>query len=152
VVVESLTATPVVVERSMWWSATPGGEWTEAHNGRGVTSTAAKWLVADGESGGVGDASTYVLVANTADVDAPVRFTLLTEAGLTRTVQDIVTANGRYSLDVAGTFPEAYGTRFSVLVESISGMASLVVERASYSSTPSIPWAAGTNSLGVPLP
>ena len=79
-------------------------------------------------------------------------FTLLTENGTTRTVQDTVTANGRYSMDVAGTFPEARGTRFSVLVESVSGAAPLVVERASYSSTPSTPWSAGTNSLGTPLP
>jgi hypothetical protein len=152
VIVESLTATPVVVERSMWWRATPEGEWIESHNGRGVTSTAARWLVADGASGGTGDASTYVLVANTASVEAPVRFTLLTESGLTRSVQDIVTANGRYSMDVAATFPEARGTRFSVLVESVTGMASLVVERSSYSSTLTTTWAAGTNSLGVPLP
>ncbi|MCA1481912.1 hypothetical protein I6F37_44050 [Bradyrhizobium sp. NBAIM08] len=30
--------------------------------------------------------------------------------------------------------------------------APLVVERASYSSTPTTPWASGTNSLAVPLP
>ena len=116
-----------------------------------MTTTAARWLVADGESGGPGDASTYVLVANTAAVAAQVRFTLLTEAGVTRTVQDTVTANGRYSMDVAGTFPEARGTRFSVLVEGVSSTAALVVERASYSSTPTTPWAAGTNSLAMPL-
>ncbi|MBA2355582.1 MAG: IPT/TIG domain-containing protein [Acidobacteria bacterium] len=152
IMVESLTATPVVVERSMWWKSTPTGEWVEAHNSRGVTTTAARWLVADGESGGPGEASTYVLVANTGNAPAPVRFTLLTEAGTTRTVQDTVTANGRYSLDVAGAFPEARGTRFSVLVEGVSGTATLVVERASYSSTPGTTWASGTNSLAMPLP
>ncbi len=153
VVVESLTATPVVVERSMWWKSAPGaGEWVEAHNSRGVTTAAARWLVADGEAGGAGQASTFVLVANTGNVPATVRFTLLTEAGTTRTVQDTVTANGRYSMDVAGTFPEANNTRFSVLVEGASAAAALVVERASYSSTPSTPWASGTNSVGMPLP
>ncbi len=153
VIVESLTATPVVVERSMWWKSAPGsGEWVEAHNSRGVTTTAARWLVADGDAGGPGQASTYVLVANTGSTPAAVRFTLLTEAGTTRTVQDTVTANGRYSMDVAGTFPEARGTRFSVLVEGVSAGAPLVVERASYSSTPSTPWASGTNSLAMPLP
>jgi hypothetical protein len=152
VVVECLTATPVVVERSMWWRAAPEGEWIESHNNRAVTTTAARWLVADGESGGSGDASTYVLVANTAGADAAVRFTLLTETGTTRTLQDTVTGNGRYSMDVASAFPEARGTRFSVLVESVSGTAPLVVERASYSSTPTTPWAAGTNSLAMPLP
>ena len=151
IIVESLTATPVVVERSMWWRATPTGEWIESHNNRAVTATAARWLVADGESGGPGEAVTYVLVANTAAAAAKVNFTLLTESGVTRTVQDTVTANGRYSMDVAGTFPEARGTRFSVLVEAVSSTAALVVERASYSSTPTTTWAAGTNSLAMPL-
>jgi hypothetical protein len=151
IIIESVTATPVVVERSMWWRATPAGEWIEAHNNRAVTTTAPRWLVADGESGGPGDASTYVLVANTGSVAAQVRFTLLTEAGLGRTVQDLVSANGRYSMDVAGTFPEARGKRFSVLVEGVSASAPLVVERASYSSTPIATWAAGNNSLAMPL-
>jgi hypothetical protein len=152
VVVESLTATPVVVERSMWWRATPAGEWIESHNSKGVTATAPRWIVADGEAGGVGQASTYVLVANTATTAATVRFTLLTETGTTRSVQDTVSGNGRYSMDVAATFPEARDARFGILVESVSGTAPLVVERASYSSTPTAPWSAGTNSLAVPLP
>ena len=152
VVVESLTATPIVVERSMWWRASAAGEWIEAHNSRGVTTTAPRWLVADGEAGGAAQASTYVLVANTATTAATVRFTLLTEHGGTRAIQDVVSGNGRYSLDVAATFPEVAHARFSVLVESVSGSAPLVVERASYTSTPTTPWAAGTNSLAVPLP
>ena len=86
VVVESVTPTPVVVERSMWWRATPTGEWVEAHNSRGATATAARWLVADGEAGGAGQASTYVLVANTSGAAQGVRFTLLPEAGAPRTV------------------------------------------------------------------
>ena len=151
IVVESLTPTPVVVERSMWWRATPTGEWVEAHNSGGVTSTAPRWLVADGEAGGPEAASTYVLVANTGAAPAAVRFTLLSEQGPPRTVEDVVSGNGRYSLDVAGAFPGA-GRRFSVLVESVSGTAPLVVERASYSSTPTTPWASGTNSLALPLP
>jgi hypothetical protein len=152
VVVESLTPTPIVVERSMWWRATPAGEWVEAHNSRGATATAARWLVADGEAGGAGQASTYVLVANTSGTAQGVRFTLLPEAGAPRTVTDTVSANGRFSLDVAAAFPDVAHTRFSVLVESTSGAAPLVVERASYSSTPTTAWASGTNALAMPLP
>ncbi|HTV01267.1 MAG TPA: hypothetical protein VMF13_12040, partial [Luteitalea sp.] len=152
VVVESVTPTPVVVERSMWWRATPSGEWVESHNSRGATSTASRWLVADAEAGGAGDASTYVLVANTGEQPAQVRFTLLPESGASRIVTDVVTANGRFSMDVAAAFPEVRNTRFSVLVESVSGSAPLVVERASYSSTPTTPWASGTNALAMPLP
>ncbi len=152
VMIESQTPTPVVVERSMWWRATPAGEWVESHNSRGATVTAPRWLVADGESGGAGEASTFVLVANTSALAAKVSFTLLTESGVTRTVEDTVTARGRYSMDAAGAFPEARGTRFSVLVESVTGTAQLVVERATYSSTLTTPWAAGTNALAMPLP
>ncbi len=152
IIVESLTPTPVVVERSMWWRATPDGEWVESHNSSGVKTTAARWLVTDGESGGASEASTYVLVANTGNTAATVRFTLLTQTGVTRTIQDVVSANGRYSLEAVSAFPEAANTRFSVLVESVTGTAPLVVERASYSSTPGMAWAAGTNSLAVPLP
>ncbi len=152
IVVESTTPTPIVVERAMWWGATPGGPWIEAHNSSGVTSTASRWLVADGESGGPGEAVTYVLVANTGNAPATVRFTLLSESGVGRTLQDVISANGRYTIDVAGAFPEARGTRFSLLVEGADPTAPLVVERASYTSTSSTPWAAGTNSLAVPLP
>ena len=134
------------------WRATQAGEWVEAHNSHGVTATAARWLVADGESGGTGQASTYVLVANTAATDAAVKFTLFTESGVTRTFLDTVAANGRYSLDVAAAFPEARDGRYSVLVEGASSTAALVVERASYSSTSATPWASGTSSVGMPLP
>jgi hypothetical protein len=53
---------------------------------------------------------------------------------------------------VAQTFPAALGRRFSVMVESTDGSTSLVVERSSYVSTPTTPWAAGTNSPATPLP
>ncbi len=152
VVVESLTPTPVVVERSMWWRADAAGEWVEAHNSRGVTTTAARWLVADGEAGGPGQASTYVLVANTGATAQPIAITLLPEQGTPRTVSAVVSGNGRFTIDVAGTFPEVAEGRFGVLVEGSSPTAPLVVERASYASTPSTPWAAGTNSLALPLP
>ena len=152
VIVESLTPTPIVVERSMWWRATAAGEWVEAHNSRGVTTTAARWLVADGEAGGAGQASTYVLVANTGVTAQPIAITLLPEQGAPRTVAAVVSGNGRFTIDVAGTFPEVAEGRFSVLVEGTNATAPLVVERASYTSTPGTPWAAGTNSLAMPLP
>ena len=152
VIIEAQTPTPVVVERSMWWRATAGGEWIESHNNRGITTTSSRWLVADGLAGGPGRETTYVLVANTGTSVQKVNFTLLSESGAVRTVQDKVSANGRYSMDVAATFPEALNSRFSVLVEGVSAVAPLVVERASYSSTQSTTWAAGTNSLAMPLP
>lgn len=152
ILVESLSTKPVVVERTMRWRASASGDWIGAHASRGATAMAARWLVADGEAGGPGEAVTYVLVANPTGTDTPVRFTLLTEAGTTHTTDAIVSAQGRYSLNVASAFPDAVGTRFSVAIESIDGSSSLVVERSSYTSTPTTPWAAGTNSPAVPIP
>ncbi|MGV3516271.1 IPT/TIG domain-containing protein [Luteitalea sp.] len=152
IIVESLSTKPVVVERTMRWRASASSDWIGAHASRGATAMAARWLVADGEAGGPGEAVTYVLVANPTSNDTPVRFTLLTEAGTTHTTDAIVSAQGRYSLNVASAFPDAVGTRFSVVIESADGSASLVVERSSYTSTPTTPWAAGTNSPAVAIP
>ena len=121
-----------------------------AREGAGRGQKAAGGL--PGEAGGEGDASTWVLVANTGATEQRVRFTLLTETGPGRSIEDVVSGNGRYTLSAAGSFPEATGTRFSILVEAIDAAAPLVVERASYSSTRSTTWAAGTNALAMALP
>ena len=147
-IVEVINDVPVIVERSMWWPGTPGGPWTEAHNSAASTSTATRWVLADGQASA--SMSTYVLVANTGPKDSTVRFTLLGAAGVGRSVDVTVSAQQRFSVDVAATFPETVDTTFGVLVESLDA-APLVVERATYRDAPGIPWAAGTNSLATPL-
>lgn len=148
-VVESLNEVPIIVERAMWWPGTPGGSWTEAHNSAASTATASRWVMADGQASA--SAWTFVLVANTGSEATNVRFTLLGADGRGRSVDAQVAAQQRFSIDVAGTFPEALDTRFGLLVESLDG-APLVVERATYRDGAGIHWAAGTNSLGTPLP
>jgi hypothetical protein len=148
-VVESVNDVPVIVERAMWWPGVPGGAWTEAHNSAGATGTASRWVLADGESSAT--AWTFVLVANTHSAATTVRFTLLGANGTGRSIVAQVPAQQRFSIDVATTFPEALDTRFGLLVESLDA-APLVVERATYRDAAGIRWAAGTNSLGTPLP
>ena len=148
-IVESVNDQPVIVERSMWWPGVAGGPWTEAHNSAAVTTTASRWVVADGEDSPA--TTTYVLVANTGDEDARVRFTLLGPSGKVNKVTLTVKAQQRFSMDVGATFAEARNTRFGVLVEAEDPDAPLVVERATYSDAQGIPWAAGSNSLGTPL-
>ncbi len=150
VVVTSTNGVPVIVERTMWWADRQNRPWTEAHNSAGVTRSAPRWVVADGESSLARSAVTYALVANTRASDTPVRFTLLTPQGRGRSVQATVKGNSRYSIDVAMTFPEARDTRFGLLVESLDE-APLVVERATYWDAGGITWAAGTCSLAMPL-
>ncbi len=148
-VVEVVNDVPVIVERAMWWPGQVGGRWTEAHNSAGATSTASSWVLADGEASA--SAWTYVLVANTGASDTAVRFTLLDAAGSGRSETVVVKGQQRYSVDVADMFAEARQARFGVLVESLDG-APLVVERATYANAAGTRWAAGTNSLGTPLP
>lgn len=148
-IVESTNEVPIIVERAMWWPGTPGGSWTEAHNSAASTSTASRWVMADGQSSA--SAWTFVLVANTDAEATTVRFTLLGANGRGRSVDARIAAQQRFSIDVAGTFPEALDTRFGLLVESLDA-APLVVERATYRDGAGIHWAAGTNSLGTPLP
>lgn len=149
-IVESTNAVPLVVERSMWWPDRPGGQWIEAHNSAGATTTSSRWILADGISSTANQAVTYALVANTLSAATTVRFTLLGEAGAVRSVEATVGGNARFSIDVAGEFPEAVNSRFSLLVESVEG-APLVVERASYWNAGAVKWSAGTNSLATPL-
>jgi hypothetical protein len=149
-IVESTNGVPLIVERSMWWPDRPGGQWTEAHNSAGATTTASRWILADGISSTANQAATYALVANTSSSTTTVRFTLLGEAGVVRSVEQAVGGNARFSIDVAGLFSEALNSRFSLLVESLEG-APLVVERASYWNAGAVKWSAGTNSLAMPL-
>ena len=53
----------------------------------------------------------------------------------------------------AADFPETIGKRFGMLVESIGATpAQIVVERAMYSDSGGVNWAAGTNALATKLP
>ena len=150
----STNAVPIVVERAMWF---PGPEitpafWSEAHNSPGSTSTATRWVLADGEDGGPANVRTFVLVANTSSFEGRVRVTPLTETGSGPSGIFVVPANSRTTIPV-GDLAEG-GARFGVLVESVETptLAQLVVERAMYWDVDGVVWAAGTNVLGTPVP
>jgi Tol biopolymer transport system component len=134
---------PIVVERAMWW---PGSSatWWEAHSSVGVTQAGTRWALAEGELGmGVG-AETYVLIANTSELDGQARLTVYFEDGTTRTVAMNVPSRRRVTVPIAVYFPEAANKRFGALVESLGASpASLVVERAMYSDAAGVHWAAG---------
>jgi hypothetical protein len=76
---------PIVAERAMWWPGPTAATWIEGHCAPGSTSTATRWIVADGIAGGAREAETYVLVANPSATFADVRATLLFEDGATAT-------------------------------------------------------------------
>ncbi|WP_239490219.1 hypothetical protein [Luteitalea sp. TBR-22] len=148
--IRSTNGVPIIVERAMWW---PQAAWYEAHNSPGATTTGTRWALAEGEAGGSLGVETYILIANTSDVPATVRVTLLFEDGTNaeQTYADLP-ARSRFNVPVGGFFPEAAGRRFGAIVESLGATpARIVVERAMYWDAPGQPWAAGTNALATRL-
>jgi hypothetical protein len=149
--IESVNGVPLVVERTMWWGGR--SHWVEAHNAPATTVTAARWALAEGETGGAQHLATYVLLANTSTHSGDVRVRLLFEDGTTVARDYTVQARSRFSVDVAGQFPEAVGRRFGAIIESLGATpAQLVVERAMYWDANGEFWAAGTDALATPLP
>ena len=157
----AITSTvPIVVERSMWF---PGPAvspifWTEAHNSTGTTSTATRWVLADGEAGGPRGTQTFVLIANTSGTAGTVQITALPDtpaAGGAPPVVLTVTVppNSRTTVPM-NAISGLDGTRFGAIVESIGSapLAQLVVERAMYWNAGGEIWAAGTNLLATPVP
>ena len=141
----------ILVERSMWW---PGDSstWAEAHNSGGVTASATRWALAEGEVGGARNTRTYVLVSNPTASAATINVTMLSETQAPETQTYTVGPNSRFNLALGdpGYFPSAVGRRFGLLVESTA--VPIVVERAMYSDAGGVQWAAGTNAVATRLP
>jgi len=151
-IVESTNGVPILVERAMWWPGPTAGTWQEAHNSAGLTQTAARWALAEGEIGAGADrVRTYTAIANTSAAGGTVRVTLYYEGGGADVRDFAVVAGSRFNVDVAAMFPGAMGKRFGTVVESIGAPLALVVEQTSYSDANGVAWAAGTNAAGTPL-
>ena len=152
--VESTNGTPILVERAMWWPGEPS-TWYEAHGAAGTTGTASRWALAEGETrrGQPDGTSTFILVSNTSPSAGTFRITLAFEDG-DAAVQDFpVPANARFTVDVGAFFAESEGRRYAALIESSGATPlDLVVERAMYSNSAGVQWAAGTDAVATPLP
>jgi hypothetical protein len=151
--VQATNGVPVIVERSMWWMGSRR-IWTEGHNAFGTTRTAPRWLVAEGESGGPRAISTFVLIANTSSAAATVKVTMLPESGAEESVTYTLGANRRFTVPVSTAFPSSDGTRYAILVESLTPptAGARVVERATYWNTDEDVWGAGASAVGAIIP
>jgi hypothetical protein len=151
--VESTNGVPIIVERTMWWPGPTAGQWAEAHNSPGASTTATRWGLADGEQGGSQARATFVLLANTSTYAGSAEVKLLFENGTTASKTFPLLPKSRFNVEIAAEFPEAANKRFAVVVESLGeAPAELVVERAMYWNALGQYWAAGTNTLATPLP
>ncbi len=149
--IRSTNGVPVIVERALWWPF-GYGQWYEAHNSPGATSTGTRWALAEGEEGGTRGVDTYILLANTSAAPGTVKVTLLFEDGTTAVKEFGVAARSRFNVAVRTEFPAAHDRRFGAIVESLGTTpAQLVVERAMYWNALGQNWAAGTNALAKKL-
>jgi hypothetical protein len=147
--ITSTNDVPVIVERAMYW---PGvfASYYEAHASAGSTTTGLRWVLAEGEEGGgVKDAQTYVLIANTAATTGRVRITPLLENGLSSAYEMDLPANSRTTIRPGN----GSSGRFGTLVESIGATpAPIVVEGAFYWNVDGVVWAAGSGVVATRLP
>lgn len=102
-----------------------------------------------GEDGGVFDTETFILIANVSSSAGAARVTLMFEDGTTASRTFSIAGTSRFNVQVRDAFPEARGRRFGAVVEGVEGQGLFVVERAMYSSSGGVRWAAGTNALGT---
>lgn len=152
--VESTNGTPILVERAMWWPGT-GSTWYEAHGAAGTTVTSPRWALAEGETrrGQLDGTSTFILVSNTSPSAGTFRVTLAFEGGDAAFRDFPVPGNSRFTVDAGAEFPESEGRRYAAIVESVGATPlDLVVERAMYSNSAGVQWAAGTDAIATPLP
>lgn len=152
-VITSTNNVPIIVERSMWWPGPQASMWQEAHNSAGATAAGTRWAVADGESGGPANVSTYVLIANPSAQAASVRVSLIFDSIVPLTVGYTIAPNSRFNVDFRREFNFGGVDRsYGVLVESLgTNPMPIVVERAMYSDARGVTWAAGTNVLATRL-
>lgn len=118
-----------------------------------VSPSRTQWGLAEGEVGvGATSPETYILIANTSNVDGLVKVTLLFEASIAPKEKTFsVAPMSRLNVSVRDEFSVG-GTKFGAIVESL-GMtpAQIVVERAMYSDAGGVRWAAGTAAVATRL-
>jgi hypothetical protein len=140
-VVESTSGLPLVVERTMTWSADGYG----GHGGGAVDAPGTTWYFAEGSQGFF---DTYLLLANAAATPATATVTFLLDNG--EPVRRTVTVGPTSRLNVyAGDVPELAGKSFSMTVVAD---APIIAERAMYWSGGGLTWTGGHESAGVPGP
>jgi hypothetical protein len=141
---------PVIAERAQYWPFTPD-QWFEAHNSFGATALGLKWGLAEGRVGTASNYQTYILLANPSETaTADVKVTFLRTDGTTVVKNFQVQPTSRFNVEVH-TLPELANEQFGALIEVQNGVG-IAVERAMYSDSAGVVWAAGTNALGTQLP
>jgi subtilisin-like proprotein convertase family protein len=140
----------IVAERSMYWPDLAIG-WREAHNSVGVTDAALRWAVSDGRNGGERGYQTYVLLANPNPVKAEVQVRFLKTGAAPVTKTYTLAPTSRLNIDPGETTSLIGEGVFSADVQVLN-FQPIVVEKALYWNAGGEIWAAGTGTVGTPIP
>ncbi len=162
--IASTNATPIVVERAMWW---PSPGWYEGSATAATTTAATRWALAGGYvNSSEPDARTYLLVANPGPTAANVTFHLGVDGQMAHPTTPVsfacrvtrpVPARGRYTVSLEevclfGSLPSSLRTRYLIAGTIESDGPPIVVERSTYWSLDGQFWAAGASTLLTPVP
>ncbi len=138
-------ATPVVVERAMYWDS--ARQFDAGHTALGAQAPALRWFLAEGATGDFFD--TFVLIANPGVVDASVLASFLLPDGSTVERRITVPALSRLTLWVDALESRLASSAVSTIVQSENGVP-VVVERAMWWPGPTAAtWAEAHASTGV---
>ena len=150
-VLQSLDATPIIVERALYLTS-QGRLFNAGHESAGITAPARQWFMAEGSTGRYFDL--FVLIANPNDTAADVRLTYLLTDGRTFTRTLTAPPNSRSNVwvdvetfDGGATFPLA-DVAVSTTVESENGVP-VIVERSLWWPGEFATWHEAHNSAGA---
>jgi subtilisin-like proprotein convertase family protein len=140
----------IIVERSMYWPDISIG-WREAHNSVGVTDPALRWAVSDGRNGGARASQTYMLLANPNSTPAEVLVRFLKAGATPVTKNYTLLPTSRLNIGPDDVTPLIGEGLFSADIQVLNYQP-IVVEKALYWNSGSEVWAAGTGTVGTPIP
>jgi hypothetical protein len=146
--VTSTNATPIVVERAMWW---PSPAWYEGTVTAATTQAGTRWALAGGFVDSRPDTQTYLLIANPGTTPANVTIDL----GGTCQVTAVVPGRGRYTVGLKSVCPLATNNplgRATLAGTITSDGPPIVVERSTYWSAGGQFWAAGASTVLTRVP
>ena len=143
--IESLDATPIIVERALYLSS-GGVAFRAGHESAGITAPATRWWLAEGATGPMFDE--FVLLANPNAHAAEVRATFLRPDGVQVVRTYVVGPNQRQTVWVDHEDPRLADTAVSAVVEATNGVP-IVVERSMWWPGASATWTEAHNSPGA---
>jgi hypothetical protein len=150
-VIESVDATPIIVERAMYRS-NQGRIFNAGHESAGVTAPSTRWFLAEGATGPYFDL--FVLLANPNERDAVARVTYLLPDGTMYVKSMTVPANSRQNIWVDYETPDGLSgypladTAVSTTVEVTNGVP-IIVERSMWWPGNGDTWHEAHNSAGA---